>query len=607
MKKLLLKLPLYLTLATLSLSSLQAMEVLKVDILKEQQAIAHMKVVTEPSTADERYPISDAYILKPTADLIAKIKIDPTYVPTKEERSALFVCLLTFDRINKDPINALKQTNHGIRVSENPNLLYVAQEAGVSAYVKARIIVYSSDVALAFDHLKKIFMAPAILALDTLAKEQKDLSQLKVVHNNPKAHERFPISEAFIIKPTLNLIEKMKQDKDYLPTPEQRKSLYICSLVFKNVEKNPDETLIKGSNLHENPNILYLKKSSDSFLRANLEISASLVQWAVEETNIRASKIQAKNQEAEWGSWCKTITDKVNAFFSLPYKDVHIFPGFAKGSKLIDGKNYDVERPNHALAHGLRSAFTAVDIIDAYASADPSSFHTENTQNFAKLIQEYVSSDPDFRKKVFMASAYQRTGRESEISGKESELAKKRYNAYVQKDSENFHEAVMNDPQVKQLFVSAAEVKAYTLAIYPNQAEKETLPENFQQLNTVVRAAIFTSHMVDLKRIANTGNTAFPLNGVKGSVAINIGGSVLVNKNGSDDWADWTFNEAGKFPAESKLLNKIWDREEAYLEATGDRSLKAPYFENKFFLQAQDPQNMANILLQTQKELNKKA
>lgn len=312
---------------------------------------------------------------------------------------------------------------------------------------------------------------------------------------------------------------------------------------------------------------------------------------------------------ADWKQWNYKLANLVNKYFEKPYEHQSDY----KKSKIINGVYYSVPRPNHALAHGMRSGFTAVDIAEAFAVADPKSFKSSNTRNLSLIIKKYLANDPDFLKKLEMAAVFQRTGRQSEITGKESPEMGARYDSYMEADARIFSEEAQKLMNQGQLFNNKDEILAYTRAVYndPKVSKSEPLSGEYDQLREIVHTLIWAGHMLDLKRLANeradSPDKSYPANGIKASAAINMGFPELIDTQKSKDWKNYKFRD--DYPFEKDFVDKIWNREEKYLEATGDRPLRGktfanPHYEDKFFTQAKNPRDMVDALIAAKLEMD---
>ena len=241
--------------------------------------------------------------------------------------------------------------------------------------------------------------------IEQIIAERKEIDDLSAVKPgfNPGENQRFPINNQFIISPTLKLIERMRADSDYIPTAEERKILYICNSVFTEIDSMPQKLIkknLKGYEnlefLAENENISYDRatkslKLNDKNLKPggkkNIQndwisnwiiMQKSDIEWAIShiddlvnknnvkikpllipESNIKSENIQlevdvAQEQVvAEWKKWNNKLASWVNVYFKEPYEDQLKY----SVSRVIDGKTYKVPRPNHALAHGMRTGF----------------------------------------------------------------------------------------------------------------------------------------------------------------------------------------------------------------------------------------------------------
>src|SRR5204862_3256973 len=91
-------------------------------------------------------------------------------------------------------------------------------------------------------------------------------------------------------------------------------------------------------------------------------------------------------------------------------------------NRIIRGKQYIVYRPNHGLSHGIRQAFLIRDIIH---------FLTTHNTKFTSFLKKQNSK---FITKLMLISAFQRSGRESEVSSSNNKLL---YDKYERQDVNN--------------------------------------------------------------------------------------------------------------------------------------------------------------------------
>jgi hypothetical protein len=264
--------------------------------------------------------------------------------------------------------------------------------------------------------------------------------------------------------------------------------------------------------------------------------------------------------------WSVTVAEIVNKFFSQPYADAHLTRAFLS---LECPNGTLVNRPNHSLAHGMRQSYLAVDlaialensIIDALSPAG---------KDLATWIKRKHAHDKDFFKKLEFANAFQRVGRESEISRSQNPTV---YENYLKMDQQYFSAQAQEFIGEDKLFKDQAEVDLYKRAIVnkygPGAPESDEL---------YLSKLFYTAHQLDLRRLP-----AFSEEKILGEVSMQL----------------FETDKPNKF--EREIIAKVWNRSGAYLNATGDRDLvtKKQWFNTEVFCaQAKDPKMMV-IALQT--------
>lgn len=198
--------------------------------------------------------------------------------------------------------------------------------------------------------------------------------------------------------------------------------------------------------------------------------------------------------------WLKTLAQMVYPIFTRPYRDE---PDYIQ--KIIGRSKITVQRPNHGFLHSMRQAVLARDICHA--------------------VLPYAHFDEV--KKIMMLAAFQRSGRESEISSKQDpEL----YNSYERQDARIFRNVAHMH---KHLFTSTEEIDRLSQCV-------------FWKNRTTISKIIHTAHILDLRRIPR-----FDMNRVRKEACMCL------------------FDNMD--PPSRDIINKLFLRSGKYLSGTGDR------------------------------------
>jgi len=211
----------------------------------------------------------------------------------------------------------------------------------------------------------------------------------------------------------------------------------------------------------------------------------------------------------------KTLVSMVYPIFTRPYRDK---PDYIQ--KTVGCSKITVQRPNHGFLHSMRQAILARDICNAmlpYA-------------HFGEV------------KKIMMLAAFQRSGRESEVS---SEQDPELYYSYERQDARIFRNAAHMH---KYLFTSAEEIDRLSQCI-------------FWKNRTIVSKIIHTAHILDLRRIPS-----FDMNRVRREACMCLFDNM---DQSSRDIIDKLFAQSGK-----------------YLAGTGDRDayIQKKHVDDKFYV-----------------------
>lgn len=235
--------------------------------------------------------------------------------------------------------------------------------------------------------------------------------------------------------------------------------------------------------------------------------------------------------EADLLAWTKIVAEKINVYFSQPYQTAPNSPA----DKILNcnAPLKNVERPNHGLAHGLRQGLISLDIVDEL-NKHADSFQHADAKQLAEWVRGKIKTDPNFRKKVIFAAAFQRTGRISETDNPDS---------FKPKDAANFYKEALPYVGAGKLFNSTKELEIFRDAL--SSAGKPQISIDSAYLNQI----FYGSHWLDLRRLVYGGNTSFQ----------HEAAAELFNTGGGST------NELDDF------IKILWDRVGKYLEKTGDR------------------------------------
>jgi len=279
--------------------------------------------------------------------------------------------------------------------------------------------------------------------------------------------------------------------------------------------------------------------------------------------------------------WIEQTARLVDVYFSRPYQDKPTSLPCPPGEKLAA-----VQRPNHSLAHGLRQGFLALDIIDGLNAS--SALTNPNAVAIAQWVKRKIATDPYFRQKVFMASAFQRTGRQSEASSSGS--GKTKYDAYERQDAANFSKdaAQLTGPQ--KAFANDREAQVFKEAILWSTAAEGKIDPNTNEDLKFLRKILHSAHDFDLRRLFFDSAKGGP-------------GSSFQKMTSAELFGPDSYNEP-----EKTFINKIWSRSGEYLRSTGDRDRDPEFIKQhdkynaKLFCElAADAIKMAKTLIQMRK------
>lgn len=269
-------------------------------------------------------------------------------------------------------------------------------------------------------------------------------------------------------------------------------------------------------------------------------------------------------------SFSLEVANLVNEYFSKPYEEAGNKTSIFYALNCPDGSV--VYRPNHSLAHGMRQAYLAADLVLALKQANGDLFtHKEEGKRFTDWVKDKLATDTNFLKKVELANAFQRTGRKSEISRGQDQ---QKYEAYLLADQENFIAKAKDYVGPNKLFKDQQELDVYKQAIVRKFSQKESgISDELYFLSKI----FFAAHLFDLRRLPH-----FNKDQLHKEISSYLFGTEEPNK------------------LEQKLIKTIWAKAGDYLAATGDRDMedsKRSNFDGAVFCaQAHDPQLLVHAL-----------
>lgn len=276
------------------------------------------------------------------------------------------------------------------------------------------------------------------------------------------------------------------------------------------------------------------------------------------------------------------VMQLVRGFYTMPYSDGVVFKGMKLPSlgvtrlkRTINGIDYVVERYNHGLAHGLRQAALVKDLFD-YLTTLPRDESTRELHGFLNWVAEKKDLGLPFLQKLEMASAFQRTGRQSETSGTAHPGL---YKEYEDKSIRYFQEAAIND---ESFGFTRSEIKSFKNGIkwvnYPSPEPDFVSREQLDPDDRYIKALLHAAHLLDLRRIPQ-----FDGERVKEEFILELFGRQAGSLTGG---------------VKTAMVNALWDRSRQYLEATGDRDLvlKRKSVKDHFFIQTAHPELMVHAI-----------
>ncbi|MGV8948610.1 MAG: SidE phosphodiesterase domain-containing protein [Candidatus Paracaedibacter sp.] len=285
----------------------------------------------------------------------------------------------------------------------------------------------------------------------------------------------------------------------------------------------------------------------------------------------------------KWNNW---LINLINKHFGEQYDD-----GPQSITRNISGTEFTVPRPNHGLGHGMKQGFLAVNILDGFEYINPNDFTSPGTADFIQWIQMKLKTDPYFRHKIQFTAAFQRTGRQSEADiSTQFALVQE----YEYKDSENFYNAAKDFVGPHSLFSNEEELILYKQSILKHSKLKDAIIKPDNKELQYLRKVISTSHTLDLRRLTKTEFN-------EPTVIANATKSLFGPETAFSDPKFKNSHIYPQFKKEGSFIKRLWEYSGKYLQATGDRY--DGKFEDKFFIQAKNPDQMVIALLEAEKSL----
>lgn len=247
-------------------------------------------------------------------------------------------------------------------------------------------------------------------------------------------------------------------------------------------------------------------------------------------------KYDVSNLEEEFNlMWNKALANNLAVHFCMPYGDIP-----SKIATFIGAQPYIVERPNHGLAFAVMQGYLTVDLIMYLIN--------NSTSELATWVKQEVEKDPAFIYCLQLLSAYQRSGRASEVKSSENPQL---YSEYINNDRLIFE----NDTPKYASLLNGADLSQYLL-----------YPLKYESLHNIERI-LYLAHYSCLRRIPHFDKSIICENMLQ-----------ITN--------------------DEKLINYLWDRSGIYLEATGDRDLEYDRkdYADRFYILSNDPVHLAETL-----------
>lgn len=276
--------------------------------------------------------------------------------------------------------------------------------------------------------------------------------------------------------------------------------------------------------------------------------------------------------------WTSRVMNEVKPYFLASYKE-----GRLADRKIvhINGSSYAVERYNHGLAHGLRQGALAKDIVQLLARLKKERHvfgYKESNDLLTWVHEKTTGKNPNnFIKKIEMAAAFQRSGRQKECS---STNDPDNYKKYEMQDTVNFRSAASQS----SLFKEDKEIPLQVFEEAILWSNKGALDENANKDLKYIRRILHAAHTLDLRRMPE-----------------------FDGKRIKQDALNQLFGAAVNIPmigGYKRITESLWKRSGDYLHVTGDRDLaqNRTRLHDKFFLQSNYPSTMVEAIHQVAKE-----
>lgn len=436
---------------------------------------------------------------------------------------------------------------------------------------------------------------PHIMQVKLWVENAKTISSIQGRPDASK-NQRYAIGY-FGLSQTKELMNQLK-NPHYKPTDEVLTSFLVSYVLADKILKNPhDPSLLRLGARPDQPEnsavidntvesqVIY-KPATNEFTgirfnptRSIIAISLPEIVYAYEKLALRASK-----NNANLLPWTQALAKIIDVYFKEPYKDD---PNRLNSWK-IDGHECIVYRPNHSLAHGLRQGLFALDIVEGLLETQ--TLNSQEAIEFIQWLKHKVLTDPNFKNKVEIASAFQRTGRDSE---KSSSSNKTLYDKYERQDAINFEKDMKKYVGPDKLFKDDLEMQTYKEAILWSTAHEGMLDPATNEDLLYLRKLLHAAHHLDLRRMLGFSPQITKSNAMKELFGDN---SVIDINN---------FSVPPALAAEQTFINKLWERSGEYMEATADRDNsvipKRKERGEKFCILSHNPDQMAAALVEKRK------
>ena len=283
-----------------------------------------------------------------------------------------------------------------------------------------------------------------------------------------------------------------------------------------------------------------------------------------------AVSAQASNPLSEENLWLLDRAKEASAIYDKPYED----QPEKKITRVIDDQTVTVYRPNHGLAHAVRQALLARNIIKELRDLKDDKHESRLLDWIKSKSQEDINK---LMKKVELAALYYRAGRENEYSHSQGTPKRKaRFNENMRNGAKMFQKAA----QESKIFDSEQEIEDYMQAFY--RYEYDELKKKLTGDSKFLDQLLYAVHTLDLRRVPSTWNR-LGIRSIRLKQIAKILGFGLV---------------------ELDFINKLDDISKEYLLASGDRDAWAgrQKYSKEFVRQAKDPERMVSRLADAESE-----